>query len=157
MIALIGTYECKIDAKGRLMLPQAFKKQLAPVLQDGFVLKRAVFQKCLELYPMSEWNAISQKVNKLNRFNKKNDEFIRRFNAGVKPVDIDGSGRILISKDLHAFASTKKEIVVNAAINVLEIWDKELYEKAIDDAALDFSELAEEVMGGQNEVSDGIS
>jgi len=139
------------------MLPQAFKKQLAPVLQDGFVLKRAVFQKCLELYPMSEWNAISQKVNKLNRFNKKNDEFIRRFNAGVKPVDIDGSGRILISKDLHAFASTKKEIVVNAAINVLEIWDKELYEKAIDDAALDFSELAEEVMGGQNEVSDGIS
>ena len=139
------------------MLPQAFKKQLAPVLQDGFVLKRAVFQKCLELYPMSEWNVISQKVNKLNRFNKKNDEFIRRFNAGVKPVDIDGSGRILISKDLHAFASTKKEIVVNAAINVLEIWDKELYEKAIDDAALDFSELAEEVMGGQNEMPDGIS
>ena len=139
------------------MLPQAFKKQLAPVLQDGFVLKRAVFQKCLELYPMSEWNAISQKVNKLNRFNKKNDEFIRRFNAGVKPVDIDGSGRILISKDLHAFASTKKEIVVNAAINVLEIWDKELYEKAIDDAALDFSELAEEVMGDQNEMPDGIS
>ena len=116
MITLIGTYECKIDAKGRLMLPQAFKKQLAPVLQDGFVLKRAVFQKCLELYPMSEWNAISQKVNKLNRFNKKNDEFIRRFNAGVKPVDIDGSGRILISKDLHAFASTKKEIVVNLSL-----------------------------------------
>lgn len=139
------------------MLPQAFKKQLAPVLQDGFVLKRAVFQKCLELYPMAEWNVLSQKVNKLNRFNKKNDEFIRRFNAGVKPVDIDASGRILISKDLHAFASTKKEIVVNAAINVLEIWDKDLYEKAIDEAALDFADLAEEVMGDQNEVADGVS
>ena len=157
MITLIGTYECKIDAKGRLMLPQAFKKQLAPVLQDGFVVKRAVFQKCLELYPMAEWNMLSQKVNKLNRFNKKNDEFIRRFNAGVKPVDIDGSGRILISKDLHAFAGTKKEIVVNAAINVLEIWDKELYEKAIDDATLDFAELAEEVMGDQNDAPDEVS
>ena len=75
----------------------------------------------------------------------------------MKPVEIDGSGRILISKDLHAFASTKKEIVVNAAINVLEIWDKELYEKAIDGAALDFAELAEEVMGDQNEMPDGIS
>ncbi len=157
VLNLIGTYECKIDAKGRLMLPQAFKKQLASVLQDGFVLKRAVFQKCLELYPMAEWNALSQKVNKLNRFNKKNDEFIRRFNAGVKLVEMDGSGRILISKDLHAFAQTKKEIVVNAAINVLEIWDKDLYEKAIDEAALDFADLAEEVMGDQNEEPDGIS
>ncbi len=157
MLNLIGTYECKIDAKGRLMLPQAFKKQLTSVLQDGFVLKRAVFQRCLELYPIAEWNAVSQKVNKLNRFNKKNDEFIRRFNAGLKPVEIDASGRILISKDLHAFAQTKKEIVVNAAINILEIWDKELYEKAIDDAVLDFADLAEEVMGDQNDEVDGVS
>ena len=156
MLNLIGTYECKIDAKGRLMLPQAFKKQLAPVLQDGFVLKRAVFQKCLELYPISQWNALSQKVNKLNRFNKKNDEFIRRLNAGVKRVEVDASGRILVAKDLAGFATLKKEIVVNAAINILEIWDKELYEQAIDEAVLDFADLAEEVMG-DNEDADGIS
>ena len=156
MLNLIGTYECKIDAKGRLMLPQAFKKQLAPVLQEGFVLKRAVFQKCLELYPIAEWNALSQKVNKLNRFNKKNDEFIRRFNAGVKPVEVDATGRILVSKDLSVFAGLKKEIVVNAAINIVEIWDKELYEKAIDDAVLDFADLAEEVMG-DTDVPDGLS
>ena len=138
------------------MLPQAFKKQLAPVLQQGFVLKRAVFQKCLELYPIAEWNALSQKVNKLNRFNKKNDEFIRRFNAGVKPVEVDATGRILVSKDLSVFAGLKKEIVVNAAINIVEIWDKELYEKAIDDAVLDFADLAEEVMG-DTDVPDGLS
>ncbi len=156
MLNLIGTYECKIDAKGRLMLPQAFKKQLAPVLQEGFVLKRAVFQKCLELYPIAEWNALSQKVNNLNRFNKKNDEFIRRFNAGVKPVEVDATGRILVSKDLSVFAGLKKEIVVNAAINILEIWDKDLYEKAIDDAVLDFADLAEEVMG-DNDVPNGLS
>ena len=156
MLNLIGTYECKIDAKGRLMLPQAFKKQLAPVLQDGFVLKRAVFQNCLELYPIAEWNALSQKVNKLNRFNKKNDEFIRRFNAGVKPIEVDGTGRILVSKDLSVFAGLRKEIVVNAAINIVEIWDKELYEKAIDDAVLNFADLAEEVMG-DTDVPDGLS
>jgi len=156
VLNLIGTYECKIDAKGRLMLPQAFKKQLAPVLQDGFVLKRAVFQNCLELYPIAEWNALSQKVNKLNRFNKKNDEFIRRFNAGVKPIEVDGTGRILVSKDLSVFAGLRKEIVVNAAINIVEIWDKELYEKAIDDAVLNFADLAEEVMG-DTDVPDGLS
>ena len=76
MNSLIGTYECKVDAKGRLMLPVALKKQLAPELQDGFVLKRAVFQECLELYPMQEWNVLMQKVNKLNRFKKKNNDFM---------------------------------------------------------------------------------
>ncbi|EAQ38026.1 MraZ protein [Dokdonia sp. MED134] len=156
VINLIGTYECKIDAKGRLMLPQAFKKQLAPILQDGFVLKRAVFQKCLELYPIAEWNVLSAKVNKLNRFNKKNDEFIRRFNAGVKPVEVDGTGRILVSKDLGSFAKLEKSIVVNAAFNILEIWDKDLYEKAIDEAAVDFADLAEEVMG-DSDIPDGLS
>ncbi|WP_298328768.1 division/cell wall cluster transcriptional repressor MraZ [uncultured Dokdonia sp.] len=156
MINLIGTYECKIDAKGRLMLPQAFKKQLAPILQDGFVLKRAVFQKCLELYPIAEWNTLSAKVNKLNRFNKKNDEFIRRFNAGVKPVEVDGTGRVLVSKDLGNFAKLEKSIVVNAAFNILEIWDKDLYEKAIDEAAVDFADLAEEVMG-DSDIPDGLS
>jgi|TARA_R110002012_G_scaffold89061_2_gene218920 MraZ protein len=138
------------------MLPQAFKKQLAPILQDGFVLKRAVFQKCLELYPIAEWNTLSAKVNKLNRFNKKNDEFIRRFNAGVKPVEVDGTGRVLVSKDLGNFAKLEKSIVVNAAFNILEIWDKDLYEKAIDEAAVDFADLAEEVMG-DSDIPDGLS
>jgi len=82
VVNLIGTYECKADAKGRLMMPVAFKKQLSPVLQDGFVLKRAVFQPCLELYPMEEWNLLMQKMNKLNRFKKKNNDFIRRRNLG---------------------------------------------------------------------------
>ena len=157
MLNLIGTYECKIDAKGRILLPNAFKKQLAPVLQQGFVMKQGLFQKCLEVYPMEEWKGVSQKVNTLNRFIRKNDVFVRKFNAGVKVIEVDGSGRLLIPKDLIAFAQVKKELVVNASINILEIWDKTLYEKAIDDATKDFGDLAEEVMGSQNELPDGIS
>jgi MraZ protein len=129
------------------MFPSALKKQLAPIMQNGFVLKRAVFQPCLELYPMSEWDSLMQKVNKLNRFKKKNNDFIRRFTAGVKVVELDGSGRLLIPKDLIAFAGISKELVVASAVNIVEIWDKDNYEKAIDDAALDFADLAEEVMG----------
>ncbi|MFL0353930.1 division/cell wall cluster transcriptional repressor MraZ [Xanthomarina sp. GH4-25] len=151
MNSLIGTYECKVDAKGRLMLPAALKKQLAPVLQNGFVLKRAVFQPCLELYPMAEWEALMQNINKLNRFKKKNNDFIRRFTAGVKVVEVDATGRLLVPKDLVAFAGISKEIVVSSAINIVEIWDKDRYEQAIDDATGDFADLAEEVMGQDDE------
>jgi len=155
VVNLIGTYECKADSKGRLMVPAALKKQLLPLLQDGFVIKRSVFEPCLELYPMEEWNAMMAKVNKLNRFRKKNNDFIRRFTAGVKTVEVDANGRLLIPKDLLGFAGITKEIVLNSAISIVEIWDKDKYETAIEDATGDFADLAEEVMGQDEE--DGIS
>lgn len=153
----IGTYECKVDAKGRLMVPAPLKKQLSASLQEGFVLKRSVFQPCLELYPMSEWDLLMEKINKLNKFKKKNNDFIRRFTAGVKVVDIDALGRILVPKDLVVFAAISKDIVLSSAVNIIEIWDKEAYEKSIDDSVVDFAELAEEVMGDTNDDEHGIS
>lgn len=156
MNSFIGTYECKADAKGRLMIPAVLKKQLSSALQDGFVLKRAVFQPCLELYPMSEWNKMMEKVNKLNRFKKKNNDFIRRFTAGVKIVEVDSAGRLLIPKDLISFSGISKQVVLASAVNILEIWDKDKYEQAIDDAASDFADLAEEVMG-QDDDDNGLS
>ncbi|GAK76415.1 cell division protein MraZ [Nonlabens ulvanivorans] len=129
------------------MMPVSLKKQLAPVLQEGFVLKRSVFQPCLELYPMKEWNEMMVRMNKLNRFKKKNNDFIRRFTAGVKTVEIDANGRLLIPKDLIHIACITKNLTVSSAINIIEIWDKESYEQAIDEAAVDFADLAEEVMG----------
>jgi MraZ protein len=148
VINLIGTYECKADAKGRMTMPSAIKKQLQPVLQEGFVLKRSVFQTCLELYPMSEWNLLMSKINKLNKFKKKNNDFVRRFTAGVKMVELDSLGRLLIPKDLCTFSEISKNIVVASVGDIVEIWDKDKYEKAIDDATGDFADLAEDVMGG---------
>ena len=157
MNTIIGTYECKVDAKGRLLLPAPLKKQLTASLQDGFVLKRSVFQPCLELYPMKEWNVMMQKVNGLNRFVKKNNDFIRRFTAGVKVVEIDALGRMLIPKDLVGFASIAKDVVFSSAVTIVEIWDKDLYEKSISGEDLDFADLAEEVMGNINNSDNGIS
>ncbi|MBU2995076.1 division/cell wall cluster transcriptional repressor MraZ [Cellulophaga baltica] len=153
MINFIGTYDCKADAKGRIMLPVALKSQLAPVLADGFVLKRSVFQPCLEIYPMKEWNLLMEKLNKKNRFVKKNNDFIRRFSAGVKVVEIDATGRLLIPKNLIEIAKISKEVVLSSAINIIEIWDKGSYEKVLEDTAEDFAALAEEVMGGEDELS----
>ena len=148
---LIGTYECKIGVKGRLLIPSAFKKQLAPVISKGFVLKRAVFQNCLELYPLEQWEELIKKVNSLNRFKKKNNDFIRRFTAGVKFIELDSNGRLLIPRDLIEFSNIKREVTLSTSVNIIEIWDKSSYEKAIADSRDDFAQLAEEVMGGDEE------
>lgn len=156
MTNLIGTYECKMDAKGRLLMPAPLKKQL-PSLESGFVLKRSVFDKCVELWPKSEWDVMMMKINKLNRFVKKNNDFIRKFMAGVKMVEIDEAGRLLITKDLIDFAGISKDLVLTSKVNIIEIWDKDLYEQSILVDDMDFAELAEEVMGNLIDDEHGIS
>jgi MraZ protein len=147
MIELIGVQECKVDAKGRLLFPVALKNQLTAILGEGFVIKRSIFQKCLELYPRSEWNDEVKGVNKLNRFSKKNNDFIRVFMAGAREVQLDTTGRLLIPKDLVNFGEIKSEIMLSSSINRIEIWDKDNYEASISLSMEDFSSLAEEVMG----------
>lgn len=154
MINFIGTYDCKADAKGRVMLPVALKNQMSPILNQGFVIKRSVFQPCLELYPMEEWNQLMQKMKKKNRFKAKNANFIRSFSAGVKTVEIDATGRLLIPKNLVEIAHIDKEVVLTSAINIVEIWDKDSYEKVLADTAEDFAALAEEVMGDDGDDGD---
>lgn len=143
----IGTYECRIDDKGRLKLPSSLVKQMGDFGDDSFVIKRAVFQPCLEVYPMQGWQMLMKKLNGLNRFIKKNADFIRMFTAGVKIAAPDNAGRLQISKDLTQFANLQKEIVITSAGELFEIWDKEAYEKVIATSEEDFAKLAEEVMG----------
>ncbi|WP_324721678.1 division/cell wall cluster transcriptional repressor MraZ [Salinimicrobium sp. HB62] len=157
MVNLIGTYECKVDAKGRLMIPAPMKKQLVPIIQDGFVLKRSLFGNCLELYPMTRWNEVMQEVGKLNRFVKENMDFIRKFTAGVKIVEVDTNGRLLIPKDLIRIAGINKEVVIASPIDIIEIWDKDEYEKAIDTPPEEFAELAERVMGNKSNDANELS
>jgi len=149
MIHIIGTYECKADVKGRIMLPTALKKQMQKIINDGFIIKRSVFNQCLEIHPMSEWNLVVSQVNQLNRFVKKNNDFIRSYMSGLKLIDIDKSGRLLIPKDLFVYAEIDKEIVLSSSVNMIELWDKKKYEKSVAKTLQNFSSLAEEVMGDQ--------
>ena len=151
MINLIGTYECTVDNKGRIMIPAQLKKQLDGFTKEPFILKRSVFQNCLELFPCSEWKLMMDKVNKLNRFVKKNNDFIRMYTAGVKSIDLDSTGRILVPKDLIAISKLTKNVVLSSSINIIEIWDKDEYEKSIHDPKVDFAKLTEEVMGNDQD------
>lgn len=143
----IGTYECRIDDKGRLKLPSALVKQMGDFDDCSFVVKRAVFQHCLEVYPMKGWQRLMDQLNKLNRFVKKNADFVRMFTAGVKVAELDNAGRLQISKDLIQYSNLRKEVVITSAGELFEIWDKDAYEQVISTSEEDFASLAEEVMG----------
>jgi len=147
---LYGVHEQKVDVKGRVLLPSAFKKQLAEVLADGFIVKRSIFNKCLELYPMKQWEIEMQSINKLNRFVRKNIDFIRLFMAGVKTIELDDAGRFLIPKDLLLYAGIDKDLVLSSSITKIELWDRAAYEDFLSTKAADFSDLAEDVMGNLN-------
>jgi len=149
MGALIGEYECKLDDKGRLMLPSGLKKQLPPKEQKKFVVNRG-FEKQLNLYPRKEWEKIAAQLNSLNLYKKQDREFVRKMNNGATEIEIDGSGRVLLPKGLMIYAGIDKDAILFAHSNKIEIWSKKEYDKYMNEGADDFATLAEKVMGGLN-------
>lgn len=153
MTNLIGEYECKLDAKGRLMIPAALRKQFAPEAGGCLYVKRGI-ENCLEIYQRHDWEALSKKISGLNQFVKKNRLFARKFISGAMPLELDNLGRILLPKTLLAYAGVEKDLVLFAYGNKVELWDKQQYQVAMDMNEDDFADLAEDVMGKLNEVDD---
>lgn len=147
MTGFLGEYEVAIDAKGRFLLPAGFRKQLPEGAAERFVINRG-FENCLTLYPMDTWNALAEKINKLNDFNPKVREFKRLFLNGATVVEADSAGRLLLSKPLQEYANIKKDMIFSAQGNKVELWDKDTYYEYIRQRASDFSNLAAEVAGG---------
>jgi len=149
MTSLIGEFDCKVDAKGRFMFPVNLRKQLEEVFEKGFVINRNLHQKCLVLYPITEWNKLNKKLSKLNRLIKANDVFVRKFTGGATSADADSTGRVLLPKSLVDYADIKADIKVLGSNNVIEIWDKKLYEDFLSQD-VDIEKLAEDVLGNLN-------
>ena len=146
MAGLVGEYECKLDAKGRFLFPAGLRKQLAPGAMENFMVNKG-FENCLTLYPMNEWDKVSKKLSKLNLFIPKNRMFYRLFHQGAKQLTLDNAGRILIPTALMERIGLKKEIMLTAYNDRIEIWDRDEYMSMMDENMSDFSDLANEVMG----------
>jgi len=149
MTGLIGEYDCKVDAKGRFMFPVDLRKQLEEIFEKGFVINRNLHQKCLVLYPLNEWEKLNKKLSKLNRLIKANDVFVRKFTGGATNVEADNSGRLLVPKSLTDYADIKTDLKVLGSNNVIEIWDKKLYEEFLNQD-INIEKLAEDVLGNVN-------
>lgn len=154
MRPIFGEYECKIDAKGRFVLPSGLRRQLPEDEQKEFVINRGLDQ-CLVLYPIKIWERELAKIHSRNQYVAKNRAFARKFQNGAKPVEIDNAGRVLVPKQLAGYAEVSKELVLVASFDRIEIWDKGVYDAWQADEQWDMETLSEEVMGdlhdGSNE------
>ncbi len=142
----LGEFECKLDAKNRMVLPAALKRQMPDVEREGLIINRG-FEKNLVIYTRQEWRNIMEKLERLNPFDRKNREFIRQFSRGATELNLDAAGRVLIPKSLSAYAGINSELVLSCQISKIEVWDKAAYEAQWNDDSHDFAALAEEVMG----------
>ena len=146
---LLGEYECKIDAKGRMRMPSGLIAQLGEESAHNFVINRG-FEQCLMLYPEPVWDRITNEINQLNLYNKKNRDFVRYFYRGAQKVAMDSADRILVSKRLLEYAGIDKEVILSAYSDRIEIWAAGQYEQLLDEEPADFSDLAEDVLGRAN-------
>lgn len=153
MLNLLGEYPGTLDAKSRVLLPAALRKQLGGEEAKGFVINRDVYSPCLVLYPQEEWNNTSAEVRRLNRFDPDNAEFIRRFMNGATPVELDGNGRLLIPKNLQVYAQMGKDVVFAGVGDRIEVWDEAEHKRALT-GGVDFKSLAAKVMGGKRMAHD---
>jgi MraZ protein len=146
MNGFLGEYEATLDTKGRFLLPAGFKKQLTEEAGNQFVINRG-FEKCLTLYPMKSWEPIFSEIGKLNDFDPKVREFRRYFLNGATVLEMDSAGRLLVPPNLKEHAGLEKDIVLVAAMNKIEIWDKDKYQKFFESFSPEaFSTLAQQVM-----------
>lgn len=148
MAGFLGEFEATMDAKGRFLLPAGFKRQLPEGESTRFVINRG-FEKCLSLYPLQSWQPLYDRISTLNDFDPKVREFRRYFLNGAIEVEPDSAGRILIPQNLKDYAGLGKDIVLAAAVDKIEIWDQQKYQKFFESySPEDFSALAQTVMVG---------
>ncbi len=148
MTNFIGDYTVRLDPKGRLSFPAAFKKQIREALQDGFVLKRDVFEPCLIMYPMEEWERQNKIIRaRTNPYNKEHARFLRMFFSGTAEVSLDANNRMLIPKRLLDYAEVEVEVVMAGQSGKIEIWASEKYGD-VSDVDESFAAMAEKILGG---------
>ena len=148
MATFIGDYSCKVDAKGRIILPMAFKKQMPSAAADRFVVRKGIFDKCLVLYSIDDWNTELEKIrSRLNPYNKEHNEFMRSFFKGTAELILDSSNRLLIPKRMLDMAGIERDVVLAGQDGRIEIWAEEVYAH-IDMPSDDFADLAERLLGG---------
>jgi MraZ protein len=150
MTRFIGEFECRMDNKGRFILPAGLKKQVPQEADSQFVVNRG-FEKCLIMYPRNEWDTITDEINKLNPYVKENRDFIRYFFRGATELTLDSSARLLLPKRLLEYGSIENDIILFAHTNKIEIWSAALYNTILENEPEDFARLAEKVMGKNNE------
>ena len=133
----MGEYHHNIDEKGRIVIPGKFREHI-----HELVITRGL-EKCLYLYPRSEWEKVVNKLNTLPFTKKDARTFIRSFFAGATDSEFDRNGRINITSPLVSYAGLTKECVIIGVNDRIEIWDETSYNNFMNENASKLEEIAE--------------
>ena len=146
MITFIGDFECRADAKGRIVLPATFKK----AVEQGdmrFVARKHIFENCIVIHPYNYWEEeLGRLRKKLNPYNREHDKFLRMFFKASAEIVLDGNGRFLIPRRLMEQINGDREFVLVGIDRQIELWTKEAYNATTDDSDA-FANLAENILG----------
>ena len=139
MAFFTSEFECKLDAKGRLVLPARIKSGLPESAGNELVVGLG-FEQCLVVYPILEFKKIYSKIAGLSEFNPEYRRLQRNFFRGNSVVELDNSGRFLIPKTMLGYAQLEKEVIVVGMGNKVELWNPDLYQKQLYADQIEFSE-----------------
>lgn len=118
------------------------------------MIKKDIFETCLVLYPMDEWERQNEMLRRnTNPYNREHNKFLRGFYKGTAEVALDSSNRLLIPRKMLDEIGARKEIVLAGQLGKIEIWPEETYEK-IESGDESFALLAEKIMGNMNKDKD---
>jgi MraZ protein len=127
-----GATELSLDAKGRLAIPTRHREALTS--SGGGVVLTAHPDRCLLLYPRAAFSPIGAKIATLSSFNEQARWWQRLLVGFAEEVDLDGSGRILVSPALRKFADFKKDVMLVGQGSHFEIWDLAVWDQKLEDA-----------------------
>lgn len=116
------------------------------MIEGDFVIRKGVYEECLELFPRAEYDKFVVKMFENLKVSYKDfDRFQRMFNSGTLPIKIEENGRLQIPKNLKVFAGIEKDVVLSSAFDKIEIWDRDRYDKFIEENQSNYDELAEKI------------
>lgn len=138
-----GTYFPRLDDKGRLFLPAKFRDELA----EGLVVTRGQ-ERCLFVWSNAEFTRFTERLKSASYTNKATREFTRMVFSGASDEMPDKQGRITIPQVLRSYASLDRDCAVIGAMDRIEIWDAEAWQRYSDASEQPFADLSEEVSPG---------
>jgi len=139
----LGTYEPRLDEKGRLILPAKYRDEL----EAGLVLTRGQ-ERCLYVFPMAEFERIAQQLRSAPVNSKQSRDYLRLFLSGATDEVPDKQGRVTIPPGLRRYANLGRDVVVSGAGPRVEIWDAEAWNDYLAEQEEPFAATAEEVIPG---------
>ena len=141
-----GQYTYSIDSKGRVSIPVKLRKQLSQESNETFVMKQGI-NKCIEFYPLDQWQILEEKLIKLNQFTPENRQFLHMHLQNVFEDSLDSQARILIPQILLTHAGIEKEVLILGLLDKIEIWNPAIYLEYLKSSELPYEQLAAKVMG----------